>query len=257
MNNGKTARTDSSDFDSSWMKALSTMQERLTNNAWKLLDPHEAWNLWLEATLNIWRDAISTSYDPLGLIAGWVKVMEKVQERMYSGQPLLIDPFEMFREWYDITSKPWSRAVEENLASEQFLAFAEPGLENYSYLIRTFRRASEAYFKMLQLPTLSDIARVAELVVGLEEKVDTIEDTIEQAKEQQAKQNTTTTAKIAKVERHLDQVQTRLERILELLEKAEVGSAKSPAPSLQRVAASRTRSSKKTQVQQDKNHEEA
>lgn len=223
MNNSKTARMDSSDFDSSWMKAMNTVQEHLTNNAWKLLDPREAWNLWLETTLDIWRGAINMSYDPLGLIAGWVKVMEKVQERIYSGQPLLIDPFEMFREWYDVTSKPWSRTVEENLASEQFLAFAEPGLENYSYLIRTFRRASEAYFKTLQLPTLSDIARVAELVVDLEEKVDTIEDTIEQAKEQQAKQNTTTMAKIADMEQRLDQIQIRLERIFALLEKVEAG----------------------------------
>lgn len=257
MNNGKATRKSSSDFDSSRMKTMNTAQEHLTNNAWKLLDPREAWNLWLETTLDIWRGAISMSCDPLGLIAGWVKVMEEVQERIYSGHPLLVDPFEMFREWYDITSKPWSRTVEENLASEQFLAFAEPGLENYSYLIRTFRRASEAYFKTLQLPTLSDIARVAELVVGLEEKVDTIEDTIEQAKEQQAKQSTTTMAKIADVEKHLDQIQTGLKRILALLEKAEVGIDKGPATSLQRVAASRTRSPKKTQVQQDEKHEDA
>src|SRR5579884_3517863 len=100
MNNGKTAKTarrDSSDFDSSWIKAMNTAQERYTNNAWKLLDPREAWNLWLEATLDIWRGAINMSCDPLGLIAGWVRVMEKAQERIYSGQPLSIDPFEMFR----------------------------------------------------------------------------------------------------------------------------------------------------------------
>ena len=228
MNNGKTAKTarrDSSDFDGSRMKAMNRVQERFTNNAWKLLNPREAWNLWLEATLDIWRSAINMSCDPLGLIAGWVRVMEKAQERIYSGQPLSLDPFEMFREWYDVTSKPWSRTVEENLASEQFLAFAEPGLENYSYLIRTFRRASEAYFKTLQLPTLSDIARVAELVVDLEEKVDTIEDAIEQAKEQQAQQSTTTMEKIADMEQRLDQIGTRLERILTLLEKVEAGKS--------------------------------
>jgi polyhydroxyalkanoic acid synthase PhaR subunit len=225
MNNGKTARRDSSDFDSSWMKTMDTVQEHLKNNAWKLFDPREAWSLWLETTLDIWRGAINMGCDPLGLIAGWVKVMEQIQEKIYSGQPLLIDPFEMFREWYDVTSKPWSRTVEKNLASEQFLAFAEPGLENYSHLIKTFRRASEAYFKTLHLPTLSDIARVAELVVDLEEKVDTIEDAVEQAKEQQAKQSTTTMAKIVDVERNLDQIQARLERILALLERVEAGKS--------------------------------
>jgi polyhydroxyalkanoic acid synthase PhaR subunit len=233
MNNGKAARMDYSDFDGAWMKAMNAAQERLTNNAWGMLDPREAWNLWLETTLDIWRSAINMGCDPLGLIAGWVKVMEKVQERIHGGQPLSVDPFEMFQEWYDATSKPWSRAVEENIASERFLAFAEPGLENYSHLIRTFRRASEAYFKTLQLPTLSDIARVAELVVDLEEKVDTIEETVEQAKEQQSKQGTATMARIADVEQQLNQIQSRVERILALLEKIEVGIDKGPTTSLQ------------------------
>jgi polyhydroxyalkanoic acid synthase PhaR subunit len=251
MNDGKTVRMDSSNFDSSWMKVMNTAQERLINNAWKLLDPRAAWNLWLETTLDIWRSAMNMSCDPFGLLASWVKVMEQVQERIYAGQPLPLDPFEMFREWYDVTSKPWSRTVEQNIASEQFLAFAESGLESYSHLIRTFHRASETYFKTLQLPTLSDIARVAELVVDLEEKIDTVEEAIEQAKEQQAQQGTTTMAKIADMERHLNQIQTRLERMLALLEKAEVGVGNGPATSLQRAATPRTRSSKKTQAQQD------
>jgi len=231
-NNGKTARMDSSDVDSSWMKTMNTMQERMTNNARALLDPREAWNLWLEATLDIWRGAINMGGDPLGLITGWVKVMEKAQERIHAGQPLPVDPFEMFQDWYDATSKPWSRTVEENIASERFLAFAKPGLENYSHLMRTFRQASEAYFKMLQLPTLADVARVAELVVDLEEKVDTIEETIEHAKEQQSTQGTATMARIADVEQHLNHIQTRLERILTLLEKVEAGIGKGPARSL-------------------------
>jgi polyhydroxyalkanoic acid synthase PhaR subunit len=234
MNDGKKARMDYAEFDGSWMKAMNAMQERLTNHTWGLLDPREAWNLWLETTLDIWRSAINMGYDPLGLIAGWVKVMEKVQERIQAGQPLSLDPFEMFQEWYDVTSKPWSRAVEENIASERFLAsFVEPGLENYSHLIRTFRRASETYFKTLQLPTISDIARVAGLVVDLEEKVDTIEETIEQAKEQQSQQGMTTITKIAAMEQQINQLQTSVEKILALLEKVEVEIGKGQTTSPQ------------------------
>ena len=207
------------------MKAMNTVQERLTTHAQALLDPREAWNLWFETTLDIWRGAIDMGSDPLGLIAGWVKMMEKTQERIHTGQPLPVDPFEMFQEWYDATSKPWSRTVEDNIASERFLAFAKPGLENYSHLMRRFRQASESYFKMLQLPTLSDIARVAELIVDLEEKVDTIEETIEHTKEQQSTQGTATMASIADVEQRLNQVETRLERIVTLLEKVECFTA--------------------------------
>jgi polyhydroxyalkanoic acid synthase PhaR subunit len=232
MNNSKTTRMDDSSFDGSWMKAMNAMQERLTNHAWGLLDPCEAWKLWLETTLDMWRSAINMGGDHLGLIASWVKVMEKVQERIQAGQSVALDPFAMFQEWYDVASKPWSRTVEENIASERFLAaFAEPGLENYSHLMRAFRRASEAYFKTLQLPTLSDIARVAELVVDLEEKVDTIEETIEQATGQQSQHNTTIMAKVAAIEQQLSHLQTRIEKILTLLEKGEVEIGKGPTTS--------------------------
>lgn len=231
MNNSKTAWMDFSGTDGSWMKTMNTMQERLINNAWGLLDPREAWTLWLEATLDIWRGAIDMGADPLGLITGWVKAMETVQEGIHTGQPLAVDPFGMFQQWYDAMSKPWSRTVEENIASEQFLALAKPGLENYSYLIRTFRRASEAYFKALQLPTHSDIARVAEMIVGLEEKIDTMEEAIEQAKEQQSKQSTATMARMADVEQHLNQIQARVESILALLEKGDVRTGKSQTTS--------------------------
>lgn len=244
MTNGKTAGMDSSDPGSSWMKTMNTVQERLINNAWGLLDPHEAWNLWLETTLNTWREVINMGYDPLGLMASWVKMMEKLQERIQAGQPLAIGPFEMFEAWYDAMSIPWSRAVEENIASERFLAFAKPGLENYSHLIGTFRRASEAYFKTLQLPTHSDIARMAELIVGLEEKVDNIEETIEQAKEQQSKQDAATMASIADVEQYLNQIQTRIENILTLLEKGDVRIGKG------------TKTSKGGKRKQDENHQD-
>ncbi|MBO0789823.1 MAG: hypothetical protein J2P36_02595 [Ktedonobacteraceae bacterium] len=232
MKNSKTPGTDSADIDSSWMKAMNMAQERLTNNAQALLDPQGAWNLWLEMTLNIWRGAINTGADPFGLIAGWVKVMEKVLERIHAGQPLSVGPFEMFREWHDAVSKPWSRAVEENIASERFLAFAKPALENYSHLMRTFRQASESYFKVLQLPTLSDIARVAELIVDLEEKVDTTEEAIEQTKEQQSMQAIKIMERIENVEQHLNKMQSSLDRIIELLEMGEVGIGESPATSL-------------------------
>src|SRR5436305_1233638 len=88
MKNGKTAEMDSSDFDSSWMKTMKALQERLTNNAQAGFDPREAWKRWLETTLNLWRAAINMGYAPLGLISGWVKVMEKIQERAHAGQPL-------------------------------------------------------------------------------------------------------------------------------------------------------------------------
>lgn len=249
MENGKTTGTRASGFESSWMNAMNVMQEHLTNHAQALLDPQEAWKLWTNTTLNIWHDAINMGGDPLGMTAGWVKVMENIRERAQAGQPLPVDPFELFQEWYDAMSKPWSRTVEKGIASEQFLALVSPGLENYSYLVKTLRLASEACFKVLRLPTTSDIARVAQMVVDLEEKVDAIEETIERGKERQLTQGTATMTRIADVEQRLNQIETKLERMLTLLEKVEARTSEGPATPPSRAAT--TRAAKKTQAKRE------
>lgn len=84
-----------------------------------------------------------------------------------------------------------------------------PFLESYSYLISALRDTSEAYASALHMPTLSDITRVAELVVNLEEKVDRIEDTIELMKEQ-TPPDSATMAKITDLEQRLNQIESKL-----------------------------------------------
>ena len=75
---------------------------------------------------------------------------------------------------------------------------------------------------MLRLPTLSDIAHVAELIVSLEEKVDDIEETIERVKEQTTR-GATRMAGITDMEQRLSQIETKLDRTLALLEEGEAG----------------------------------
>jgi polyhydroxyalkanoic acid synthase PhaR subunit len=217
---GRATESESSDFSHSWMRTTNTLQERMTKHIQALFDPHEAWNLWLDTTMDIWREAANTGSDPLGVVTGWIKVMENIQEKVRSGTPLSIDPFILFNEWYNTISKPWSRMAEDMIGSEQFLEFTGPFLESHSNLISAFRRASEAYFKTLRLPTLSDVAHVAELIVGLEEKVDHIEDALERAQVQATSQASTapTPATSANLEQRLNQIESKLDRTLALLE---------------------------------------
>ena len=103
--------------------------------------------------------------------------------------------------------------VENSIPSERFFAFTGPFLESYSHLINAFRHASEAYVRALHMPTLSDITRVAELVVNLEEKVDTIGDTIEHVK-MQATLDAATMAKITDLEQRLNQIEIKLDTLI-------------------------------------------
>jgi polyhydroxyalkanoic acid synthase PhaR subunit len=175
------------------------------------MNPLEFWRQWNEMIIG---------GDPLGVMAGWVKVMENVQEKAHSGESLSVDPFTLFYEWYNAMSKPWSRMVEDVIGSERFLEFSSSFLENHSRLVSTFRQVSEAYCKLLRLPTLSDIARVADLVVGLEEKVDNIEDAIERV-EERTTSGAATMVSMMDLEQRLNQIETRLDRMLALLEQGE------------------------------------
>jgi polyhydroxyalkanoic acid synthase PhaR subunit len=217
MHNDKGVGADPADFYTSWTQTANTIQERVTNNIQAWLDPREAWKLWLDTTMDVWRNAARAGGDPLGVIAGWVKVMENVQEKVYTGKSLLIDPFTLFNEWYNITSKPWSKLMEDIIGSEQLLEFTGPLLESQSRLISTFRQASEAYFRALRLPTLSDIAHVAELVIAIEEKIDDIEEAVEHIKEQMTPGRPAETS-TAGLEQRLQQIESRLDRALALLE---------------------------------------
>jgi hypothetical protein len=213
MQNDKTARMDSSSFDSFWIKTANTVLEHVKNNAQALLNPQEAWKLWFDTTMNIWRSAVNMGGDPLGMIAAWIKVMENVQEEVRSGASLSVDPLTLFCDWCNAMNKPWSRMVENIIPSERFFAFTGPFLESYSHLISAFRHASEAYVRALHMPTLSDITHVAELVVNLEEKVDTIGDTIERVKVQ-ATPNAAIMAKIMDLEQRLNQIEIKLDALI-------------------------------------------
>ena len=110
------------------------------------------------------------------MTARWLAMMEETRDRVLSRELLPSDIFTMFREWYEATSETWAQVVNDTIGTEQFIESASPFLESYATFYKSSRRANEEYFKNLQLPTRSDIARVAELIVNLEEKVDRIDD---------------------------------------------------------------------------------
>lgn len=163
----------------SWSKTVNEAQNMLQGSALGSMDAATIWQRWFEATIDIWRKAASTSADPFGIISKWLAMMEEVQAKLRTGEIQYADPFTFFREWYNATSETWSKLVEDYIGSEQFMETSTPLLESYASFFKTFRRANEEFFQNLQLPTRSDIARIAELVIALEEKVDQLDDTLD------------------------------------------------------------------------------
>ncbi len=163
-------------------------------------DPTELWRQWYDATAKAWSGLLDGSKE--------------------SGRLFPMDPFTFFKQWYDAASEAWSKATGDVIGSEKFVEAASQFLESYASFYKAFRRANEEYFRNLQLPTRSDIARVAELVIALEEKVDQVEDAFENYEEKYAQPATAMAESLASVEQRLDTVEQRLENLPAALQDA-------------------------------------
>jgi polyhydroxyalkanoic acid synthase PhaR subunit len=171
----------------SWSKSVSDAQNMLQESPMGSMDITTVWQRWFETTIDIWHKAAQTTADPLGITSKWLGMMEEAQAKLQKGEVPYTEPFTFFRDWYNATNETWSKFVEQYIGSEQFMESSAPFLESYASFFKTFRRANEEFFKNLQLPTRSDIARVAELVIALEEKVDQLDDNLDGLSDSQSK----------------------------------------------------------------------
>jgi polyhydroxyalkanoic acid synthase PhaR subunit len=92
-------------------------------------------------------------------------------------------------------------------------------LQSYASFYKVFKRNSEEYLKNLQLPVRSDITRIAGLVVNLEEKVDRVEEVLEDLEDTGTTTIEPASAEaIENLEARLDRVEGKLDRLISALE---------------------------------------
>lgn len=100
-------------------------------------------------------------------------------------------PYEAWREFYEINEQAWTKAMKDfyeaneeiwtktlkDVTSTQWFAEAQGKmLETLLALQKMMRDGTTAQMNALNLPTRDDVARMGELIVSLEEKVDQVED---------------------------------------------------------------------------------
>lgn len=117
---------------------------------------------------------------------------------------LPIDPVELSTRLYDATSGPLSTMIQELLSDDAFLQLSRRALESWVTAESVLARLSEDVFRRLQLSTVSDTARVATLVVGLDEKVDRLEDALDDLDP----------AELARLREQVARVEAKLDRVL-------------------------------------------
>jgi polyhydroxyalkanoic acid synthase PhaR subunit len=86
------------------------------------------------------------------------------------------DPFELWRQIYETNERAWNAVLERTVSNPAFAESTGKMLETMLSAQRTIRDNMRTYLEQINLPTREDIARLGELIIALEEKVDQLDD---------------------------------------------------------------------------------
>jgi polyhydroxyalkanoic acid synthase PhaR subunit len=89
------------------------------------------------------------------------------------------DAFAVWRQLYDANEKAWTSALEQAMGTSEFGESSGRLLETMLAAQKSVRDNMRAYLEAMNVPTREDIARLGELVIGLEEKSDQIADRLD------------------------------------------------------------------------------
>jgi hypothetical protein len=163
-----------------WFSNMEETGKSVERGAVGTADSQEIWQQWMEATSEAWRRVFGIGTILARLTPHWAEMTEGVWKEMFEVGKPPTDPLDFYLRWYNATNVPLSNMIRDVLEDESFLEDSRRFLENYATLEQVFQRASEEYFGYLQLSTRSDTSRVAGLVVGLDAKVDRMEEAFEE-----------------------------------------------------------------------------
>lgn len=221
-----------------WFEGMREIQERMIGAVPEPVagDPgiQDLWQRWFEMATDSWRKSAELNQAATEILPRWIQMLEEARTNLLAGGTPPSDPLQLASQWYNATSGPFSDFVGDVIEREEFLEPSSRFLQHYASFYKVFKRNSEEYLKNLQLPVRSDITRIAGLVVNLEEKVDRIEEVLEDFEYGYAEPATTESVKA--LETRLDRVEGKLDRLLAALEN---GSAETNGSSVRATDAAR------------------
>lgn len=169
-----------------WFDGMREMQERMSGAVPTMnggsadgAGVADTWRRWSELSADGWRKSGELGRNAMEILPRWVRMLEQAQSNLVSEGTPPTDPLQLATRWYNATSGPFSDFVGELLEREEFLEPSSQFLQSYASFYKVSKRNSEEYLKNLQLPVRSDVTRIAGLIVALEDKVDGIEEMLE------------------------------------------------------------------------------
>ncbi len=97
-------------------------------------------------------------------------------------QPHHIDPkiyfpdfVTLYQELYTISENSWAEVFKNIITKDTFVQTLDSTLDNYLSNEKIIRQNMDKYFERSAFPSKKDIARIAELVIAVEEKVEVLD----------------------------------------------------------------------------------
>lgn len=127
-------------------------------------------------------------------------------------QSKFMDPFTMWKDMYEKTEATWSDILHESMKKEAFSQSMGQTLNNHLQTTEMVSGMTDTYLKQLNMPTRDEIASLATLVINLEQKVDDLQDNIE---EEAFKDQTSN--EISQLRDSISNLDLKLDKILEVM----------------------------------------
>lgn len=152
------------------------------------------------------------------------KIVSKMKEVMKGervvNQTKAIDPFEMWKNVYDQAETYWSKVLDENLATEDFSRGLGKVLDMNLQYKKLVNDSAKTYLEQMNMPSKQDLANLASLMINVEEKIDRIEDLIDDSINTEAIQQKQT-VEINSLKNEVKKIHKKMDQLLDLLQKPE------------------------------------
>jgi hypothetical protein len=175
------------------------------------VEAQNLWRDWFDAVSASWQKVAALGNEAVELTPRLVTMLDQMRHNFLVAEGVPTDPLQFATRWYNATSGPLTDFVGDLIEREEFLDVSSDLMHSYASFYKVFRRDSEEYLKALSIPVRSDVARVAGLVVALEDKIDRLEEAFEDFEYTQAEP--ATEGSLEAVEERIGGIESLLERI--------------------------------------------
>ncbi|MBN6186091.1 hypothetical protein JQN58_03695 [Aneurinibacillus sp. BA2021] len=89
------------------------------------------------------------------------------------------DPVQMWKSWYDLVEKTWGKTMDDFVKTSEYSTMIGEYQKWFFYSQDQYKKMMDQFLMENNMPNKDEIARVAQLVIQLEEKVEKLDERLD------------------------------------------------------------------------------